>query len=319
MAHLPFGIFRPMLIKDLLKAGVHFKLYLADYFAWINNKLGGDLEKIKKCGEYFIEVWKAAGLDMKKAEFVWASDLASSREYWKKVMLVAKNTTVQRANRALTIMGRKLGEMKEVAQYFYPAMQVADIFELGADICQLGLDQRRANILARELGPKLKWWKPVIVSHHMLMGLEGLKEPEGFETSRKMDIAISSKMSKSKPKTCIFVHDSKEEIRKKIFAAFCPPKEVENNPILDYTKHIIFRAFKEMKIDRPAKYGGPVEYTSYATLEDDFRSGRLHPADLKSVVVELLDELTKPIREHFEKNRKAREMLEFVKKAEITR
>jgi len=319
LAHLPFGVFRPLLLKDLLEAGVRFKLYLADYFAWINNKLGGDLEKIRKCGEYFIEVWKAAGVDFKKVEVVWASDLASSKEYWKKVILVAKNTTVQRANRALTIMGRKLGEMKEVAQYFYPAMQVADIFELGADICQLGLDQRRANILARELGPKLGFWKPVIVSHHMLMGLKGLKEPEGYEVSKKMDIAISSKMSKSKPETCIFVHDSEEEIKRKIRNAFCPPKDIINNPILDYSKHIVFRAFKKMEIERETRYGGSVEFSSYQELESAYKKGEIHPLDLKNSVAKYLNELIKPIREHFEKNRKAKELLEFMKQQEVTR
>jgi malic enzyme len=35
-------------LEDLLKAGVHFKLWIADSFAWINNKMGGDLEKIRK-------------------------------------------------------------------------------------------------------------------------------------------------------------------------------------------------------------------------------------------------------------------------------
>ena len=29
-------------------------------------------------------------------------------------------------------------------------MQAADVFELGVDICQLGLDQRKVNMLARE-------------------------------------------------------------------------------------------------------------------------------------------------------------------------
>jgi tyrosyl-tRNA synthetase len=308
-----------MLIEDLLKAGIHFKLYLADFFAWINNKLEGDLEKIRMGGEYFIEVWKAAGIDTKKVEFLWSSDLANSREYWKKVILVAKNTTVHRADRALTIMGRKRGEMKEVAQYFYPAMQVADIFELQADICQLGLDQRRANMLAREVGPKLGWWKPVVVSHHMLMGLEGVKEPEGFEENREMDIAISSKMSKSKPKTCIFVHDSKEEIAAKIKNAYCAEKVTANNPMLDYSKHLIFRKFKSMKIERPLKFGGPIEIDSYQELEKMFREGELHPVDLKNAVTEYLDKMIKPIREHFEKDKKARELYEQMKKIQITR
>ena len=60
MAHLPVGIYRPLLIKDLIKAGVHFKLWVADWFAWMNNKMDGDLEKIQKFGKYFIETWKAA-------------------------------------------------------------------------------------------------------------------------------------------------------------------------------------------------------------------------------------------------------------------
>lgn len=120
LAHLPFGVFRPLLLKGLVKAGVHFKLWLADSFAWINNKMGGDQTRIKKVGEYFIEVWKAGGVDEKKVEFLWASDAFSDKEYWKKVILIAKNTTMHRANRALTIMGRKEGEMQEVAQYFYP-------------------------------------------------------------------------------------------------------------------------------------------------------------------------------------------------------
>src|SRR3990167_2239748 len=93
LAHVPFGVFRPLLLQDLLKAGIHFKLYLADWFGWINNKMGGDLDKIKQVGEYFIEVWRAAGIkEGKNVEYVWASDFASDKEYWKKVILIAKNT-----------------------------------------------------------------------------------------------------------------------------------------------------------------------------------------------------------------------------------
>ncbi|MEM7826928.1 MAG: tyrosine--tRNA ligase [Candidatus Aenigmatarchaeota archaeon] len=317
LAHLPFGVFRPLLLRDLLKAGIKFKLWLADSFAWINNKMAGDLNKIRRVGEYFIEVWKAAGID--GVEFLWAMDAFSDREYWKRVILIAKNTTVTRATRALTIMGRKAGELKETAQYFYPMMQVADIFYLDVDICQLGLDQRRANMLAREIAEKLGWKKPVIVSHHMLMGLEGVKQPEGFEDNRNLDVQISSKMSKSKPKTCIFVHDSKEEIKKKISSAFCPAKVIDGNPILDYCKYLVFREFDSMKIERDKKFGGDIEFSSYIELENAFKKGELHPTDLKNSIVEYLDKMIKPIRDHFEKNKRARELYEFVKSQEITR
>jgi tyrosyl-tRNA synthetase len=318
IAHLPFGIYRPLLLRDLAKAGIRFKLYLADWFAWINNKMGGDLEKIHKVGEYFIEVWLVAGVKPKDVDFVWASSIMD-QTYWKRVVQIAKATTVQRTTRCLTIMGRKEGELKETAQYFYPMMQTADIFQLEVDMCQLGLDQRRANILAREVGPKLGWGKPVITSHHMLMGLAGRKEPEGYETNANMDSAIASKMSKSRPDSAIFVHDSEGEIRAKIGKAFREPKNTFNNPVLDYAKEIIFRSNGKMAIKRPAKFGGSVEFGNYQDLESAFRNGDVHPLDLKNAVASSLNELIRPIREHFETNRKARELYEFVKRQAVTR
>jgi len=319
LAHIAFGVYRAINIEDLLKAGIHFKLWIADWFGWLNNKMGGDLDKIQQVGKYFIEVWKAAGVPTKKVEFLWTSDAVSDPEYWKKVILIAKNTTINRAIRCLSIMGRKETELKETALLFYPMMQTADIFHLKADICQLGLDQRRANMLAREVGPKLGWWKPVIVSHHMLMGLQGVKQPDGYDTNKQIDIEISSKMSKSKPETCILVHDTKEEIRRKMNNAFCPAKVVDNNPVLEYAKYMIFRKLKTFEISRSAKYGGSLGIGSYEELEKLYRQGKIHPLDLKNGVVEALDKLIQPIRKHFEKKKKTRELLKLVKWAEITR
>jgi len=319
IAHVPFGIYRAINLEDLINAGIHFKLWIADSFAWINNKMDGDLEKIRRVGEYFVEVWRASGVDMTKVEVLWATDAFQDKEYWKKVILIAKNTTLHRATRCLTIMGRKEGEITETAQYFYPMMQTADIFYLQADICQLGLDQRRANMLAREIGPKLGWWKPVVVSHHMLMGLQGGKQPEGYDENRSFDVQISSKMSKSKPETCLYVHDTEAEIKKKISSAFCPPKVVEGNPVLDYCKHIIFRKTKTFMIERPAKFGGDIEFSSYSELEKAYQAGNLHPADLKAATAVAMNKIITPVREHFEKDRHAKELYTFVKTQKITR
>lgn len=319
LAHLPFGVLRAIKLQDMLEAGCRFKLLLADWHAMINNKMGGDLEKIRNVGKYFIEVWKAAGIDLSRVEVVWANDLVDSRDYWKFVILVAKNITLKRALRALPIMGRREGEMQESAQIIYPAMQVSDIFYMGVDICQLGLDQRRANILARELAPKLGVKKPVAVHHHMLMGLQGPVETGGFEEDAEMNLEIASKMSKSIPETSIFVHDDFETIKKKIDNAYCPPRTTRANPILEYAKYIIFRKMKSLYVERPSKYGGDIEYWSYEELEKDYVAGRLHPADLKNAVAKTLEQIIRPIREHFEKDPDARKLYEFVKSQEITR
>jgi len=304
IAHLPFGIYRAINLKKMIKAGVRPKLLLADWFAWINDKMGGDLGKIRKVGKYFVEVWKAAGVPMEKVEVLWSSEIMDE-EYWETVITVAKRHNLRRTVRAMSIAGRKGTLKSPTAWAFYPSMQVTDIFHLNVDMCQLGMDQRRANMLAREIAPKIGRKKPVAVHHHMLMSLRAKSKDE--------------KMSKSEPATCIYVHDSEEEIRKKIEKAYCPEKQVKNNPILDYTKHLIFKSFDSMEIRRKKKYGGDIAFYSCPELEQTYKSGELHPLDLKKSIAEYLNRLIAPIRGHFERDRKARELYELVRRQEITR
>lgn len=187
-------------------------------------------------------------------------------------------------------------------------MQAADIFYLPADICQLGLDQRKVNMLAREVSKKLNKAKPIAVHHHMLMGLS--KPPDTKLTG--LERIIQLKMSKSDPDSAIFMLDSLDDIKRKINKAYCPPKEIVENPIMEYCKFIIFELIDEFFIERPTKYGGNVEYSSYADLEKNYKMGKLNPPDLKLAVVKYLNQLLVPIREHFEKDQKAKELYSFV-------
>ncbi|MBN2095650.1 MAG: tyrosine--tRNA ligase [Candidatus Aenigmarchaeota archaeon] len=312
VAHLGTGVLRAIKIQDLLDANCRFKLLLADWHAMLNNKMGGDLERIQKAGKYLIEVWKACGVDTSKVEVVWASEMVKNPDYWKRVLEIAKLTTVSRMVRCSTIMGRSEGEMQYVSQLFYPAMQASDIFELEVDICQLGIDQRKVNILAREIAPKLGYNKPVCAHHHLLMGLQGaakMNYGEGEEENKEID----AKMSKSKPETCIYVHDSPEDIAKKLKNAYCLTKVVEGNPVLELSRYIIFRKQKTLLIERPEKFGGNTEYSSYSELENAFREGLVHPMDLKTAVSRDLAKILEPVRVHFENNPEARELYEIVR------
>ncbi|MBI4399455.1 tyrosine--tRNA ligase [Candidatus Micrarchaeota archaeon] len=314
--HLGSGILRAIKINDLLDAKVDFTLFIADWFAYINNKMGGDLELIKKVGEYFVEGWKACGVDMERVKVVWASEIVNDQEYWKGVIDVAKNTTVQRTLRAGTIMGRSEKEMQYTAQLLYPMMQAWDPFYLDVDILQLGMDQRHATILSRELAPKLGRKAPVCVHHHLLLGLQG--PGKGRMGQEMAAVQVEDKMSKSKPQTAIFIHDSREEIEDKMKSAFCPEKVVENNPILEIWKYIVFRKFDSRVIKRPEKFGGNLEVQSYKELAEMFGQGKLHPLDLKKETADALDEILAPVRKHFEKG-KAKELYEIVKNAQVSR
>ncbi len=316
--HIAQGLMRAINVNKMTKAGCKFKMLVADWHGWANNKMGGDLEKIKTVGKYLIEVWKVAGMDLDKVEFVWVSDYVTDEEYWKKVMQVARNSTVKRVLRCGQIMGRKENEILQASQILYPCMQAADIFHLKADICQLGMDQRKVNVLAREIGPKLGFWKPVIVSHHMLMGLT----PPKFHllpTHSREDRTIELKMSKSIPDSSIFMTDPPQEVKRKISKAYCPPKVTHENPILEYMKYIIFERCKTVRIEREKKFGGDVEIKSFEELEKFFAEGKIHPLDLKNAATCYINELLGPIRKHFEKNKKAKELLDFVKKQDVTR
>ncbi len=312
--HIAQGLLRAININKMTAAGCKFKMLIADWHAWANNKMSGDLTKIQKVGEFYKEVWKACDIDLKNVEFIWASDLVKDSEYWKIVMNVARNSSMNRILRTVEIMGRTERDILSAAQIMYPCMQVADIFYLNADICQLGMDQRKVNVLAREVAEKLGYQKPIVVSHHMLMGLgESPKEVEGAER------AIALKMSKSKPDTAIFMFDTKEEVERKIKKAYCPEREIKENPLLEYCKYILFEKFDEIKIKRPEKFGGDLTIKSYQELETMFADGRLHPMDLKTAVAEYLNTLLEPIRKKLHEDKKAMKLYEEIQKFQVTR
>ncbi|MFH1801751.1 MAG: tyrosine--tRNA ligase [archaeon] len=312
--HIAQGLLKAININKMTSAGIKFKMLVADWHAWANNKMGGDLEKIQVVGEYFIEVWKASGLDLKNVEFVWASELLNNREYWKTVLQIARNTTVKRILRCGQIMGRKEGEVQQASQIIYPCMQAADIFHLKADICQLAMHQRKVNVLAREIGEKIGFYKPVIVSHHMLMGL--LPPKSNFSGAEK---TIEQKMSKSNPASSIFMTDSSEEIESKFRKAYCPEGEIKDNPVLEYFKYIIFEKISEVVIERSSKFGGDVIFKKYSDMEKSFKKKEVHPLDLKKSAAKYINNLLEPVRKHFKENKRANDLLKKVESFEITR
>ena len=312
--HIAQGILRSININKMINAGCKFKILIADWHAWANNKLGGNLDNIKTAGDYFMEVWKAAGVDFSKVEIIWASDLVREESYWMKVMQVARNNTINRIIRCSQIMGRSEKETLQASQILYPCMQAADIFHLEVDIAQLGLDQRKVNVLAREIAPKLGFSKPIAVHHHMLMGL-GNPPKSGLSGVER---GIEMKMSKSKPDTAIFMTDSEEDIKRKINKAYCPEKEIKENPVIEYCKYILFEKFKEIKIERPKKFGGDILLHNFDELVKVYSTGELHPMDLKNAVSFYINKLIEPIRKHFEKG-KPRELLDKINAFEITR
>ncbi|HID91460.1 TPA: tyrosine--tRNA ligase, partial [Candidatus Bathyarchaeota archaeon] len=243
----------------------------------------------------------ALGVDVGRLSFVHADRLIEEPGYWTSLLRVSKRLTLARVRRALTILGRRVSERDiDFAKLIYPSMQVTDIFTLGVNLCLGGEDQRRAHVLAREVAPKIGRDKPVAVHTPLLIGLQGVGRM-GVPKGRREDVLIDAKMSKSRPETCIFVHDAPAAIRRKILKAYCPPGEVAMNPVLEIARHVVFPRVGALLVGRPRAYGGPLTLNSYEDLVREYIRG-LHPLDVKTAVADALIGILSPVREYFRRH-----------------
>ena len=298
MLHIGSLVMTGFKINDFMKAGINTTVFLADWHTYINDKMGGDWDRIKKVSQYYTEAFKffCPGVNI-----VLGSDLyKKTQDYWENFVRFSKHMTLARTMRSLTIMGRSEAEKNlDLSQLLYPPMQSVDIKALDLDIVHAGMDQRKIHMLVREIFPKLGWKVPVLVHHHLL---PGLSEPLriSLDEGTGDDTRISSKMSKSKPASGILIHDDEKVIRDKIGKAFCPVGVAAGNPILELVRYVIFHEFGEFVIERPTKYGGSITYTSYKDIEHDFITKKVHPMDLKNSTATYINKIIEPIRKHFE-------------------
>jgi len=298
-------------------------------------------------------------VDMSHVKFIWASEEIAKdpNKYWQIVMHISTKFPISRFKRCTPILGRdqadkekeklvilaeKLeadGQYKDACDVYkqinrldessgsampmcylmYAAMQCADIYYLHADVCQLGIDQKKVNMLAREYAaivakevpPFLKYRNPpIIVLHHMLLGLQHVIDESG-----QVEMV---KMSKSDPDSAIFMDDSVAEVSRKIKKSFCKPSDTNVNPMLEYIKYIILPLKGGFTVTKPEKYGGDVykfddTEDSWNKMIELYSTNVIHPSDIKPLVRDAINELLEPVREHFNTNERAKKILNTIK------
>jgi len=331
--HLGHGLVCMSKVKDFVDAGIDCSIFLADWHSWINDKLGGDMKIIQGIGanyfkEALIAAYKCVGGNPKDLRFVLGSELYHNNDkYWETVIDISKNTTLGRIERSITIMGRKEGESVDFAKLIYPPMQVADIFIQGINIAHSGNDQRKAQVIARDVALKLKnplrnskkeVIKPIAIHGHLILGLQ---KPSVWPVPKEnmQELWGQMKMSKSIPSSSIYMTDSEEEVQKKISNAFCPEVETNFNPLIDWARYLVFIDKKsKLEIKRPEKYGGNKTYNSFEELVKDFENKKLHPMDFKNAMAEKINKILEPAREHFS-SPKMKKLKEEMDKLIVTR
>lgn len=266
-------------LMDFQELGAEVIILFADLHAFLNDK--GELDEIRDLAKYNKECFIGFGLDPDKTEFLLGSDFQLDPDYFMNVLQLSTQATVNRARRSMDMIARHL-DNPAVAQAIYPLMQAVDMEMLDIDVAVGGIDQRKVHMIAREKLPSLGFKKPVFVHTPLLHGLDG-----------------ADKMSSTK-NNFIALDDRPDIIKEKVRSAFCPEKEIKDNPVIEYVTRFIFPRIGKFVIDRPDKYGGGLELDSSEELERVYRSGELHPADLKASAANVLIEILKPVREYLQ-------------------
>jgi tyrosyl-tRNA synthetase len=146
------------------------------------------------------------------------------------------------------------------------------------------VDQRKIFMFAREFLPKVGYEKRIHLMNPMIPGL-----------------GESGKMSSSEPNSKIDFEDDDAKIKSKINKAFSIDGAVEGNGLLAICKYIVFKQLERdarpFVIERPEKYGGNIEFGTYAEVEEAFASKKLSSIDLKSGLAGEIVKIVAPLRE----------------------
>jgi len=276
-------------INDFMEAEVECTVFLADWHTFINDKLGGSWENISKVSKYYEKAFKEVcpGVNV----VLGSKLIQENKEYWSDFVKFTKHTSLKRVQRTLTIMGRSENEEKiDLAKLLYPPMQAIDIHTLDVDIAHAGMDQRKAHMLVRDIFPKLGWKVPVSVHHKILPSLSKSRTKQETDSGD-----VSTKMSKSDPKSGIFINDTDEDIEAKIRKSWCEQGNVIDSPLIDIVESIILPKLESIKIEMNNEY--QTEYNSFDEFQNDVLKNKIHPADLKNAVADSLIEIVSPLRE----------------------
>ena len=284
-------------LRRMLDANANVMVFLADWHAWVNDKFNGDMDAIQTTGVYMQETFRALldhppeGEGPGELQFKWASDLMKSSDYWARVLRCSKGATLAMVRKTFTIMGRdEASSDHDLSKFYYPAMQAADIFEMDIDIAIGGMDQRKAHMFMRDVASKYGWAKATCLHTPIISSLK---------TSGARMESFDHKMSKSDPNGALLLHDTPEQIRKKMRKAYISPDDPQS-PVYELAEHILLPEFGEIVVTPNPKFGQPSTWTDLEAFRAAVMDGTLHPLDAKFGVGDGLAKGLEALAAHFE-------------------
>ncbi|KAI0176715.1 tRNA synthetases class I-domain-containing protein [Pestalotiopsis sp. NC0098] len=287
------GYFVPIVkIAELLAAGCHVKILLADIHAYLDN-MKAPLELVEQRCKYYEFIIKsllrAVGVDISKLEFVKGSSYQLTQEYTMDRFKLEGITRISVAQKAGAEVVKQTDD-PALGGLIYPLMQALDEQYLDVDVQIGGVDQRKIFTFALENLPRIGY---KVRAHLMNTMVPGLGQAQ--------------KMSSSEPDSKIDLLDAPEVVAKKLKKAHCATGVVEGNGVVAFVEHVIFRvqALKsggkaKFVVERERDGKEPLVYEDIALLKADFEKDILTPQLLKAALTKALNELLAPIQAEYQ-------------------
>ena len=240
----------------------------------------------KKVQENVLEValdYLAVGLNPEKTTIFIQSQvpqLAELSQYYANLVSISRlerNPTVK-----TEIKQKNFGESVPSGFVFYPISQAADITAFKATTIPVGEDQAPMIELTREIARSFNqtYDSNILVEPEMFLAEEGIsRRLPGID-------GINSKMSKSL-NNGIYLADSYEEMKAKVMKMYTDPDHIRVEDPGKIEGNVVFAY-----LDVFAKDKQKVE-----EIKAHYQKGGLGDVAVKMYLVEVLDEILKPIRE----------------------
>jgi tyrosyl-tRNA synthetase len=222
-----------MKIAELLSAGCHVNILLADIHGYLDN-MKAPLELVEYRAKYYEKViksmLKAVGVDLARLEFILGSSYQLNKDYTIDRFKLEGITRVNVAQKAGAEVVKQTDD-PTLGGLIYLLMQALDEQHLDVDAQSGGVDQRKIFTFAMENLPKVGHSVRAHLMNSMVPGL-----------------GQRAKMSASDADFKIDVLDKPEIVKKKLTKAKMVPKEVEGNGVIAFVENVIFRAIA-LKVD----------------------------------------------------------------------
>ncbi len=238
-------------------------------------------QKVRESVTELMIDYLACGLDPKKTTLFVQSGIPELTEL---TMFYMNLVTVARLERNPTVKNeikdKAFGKSIPAGFLCYPISQAADITAFDANIVPCGEDQL----------PMIEQTREIVRTFNRIYG-ETLVEPKEMLADSKVARRVpgtdgGEKMSKSLG-NCIYLSDDDETIRKKVMGMYTDPNHIkvsdpgntENNPV-----------FRYLEIFSP-------DTKKVAEMEEHYRRGGLGDVVVKKYLVEVMQNIIRPIRE----------------------